>query len=194
MDVIVLAIVLGLASWLAIRRRSRRAILWLSVFAVIYFGFYRLGCICPIGAIQNVSLALFNPGYQISVTVLIFFLLPLIVALFYGRTFCAAACPLGAIQDLLVIKPVSVPSWIRKTLSFIPYIYLGLAVLFAATASDFIICRYAPFIGIFRIDAPYTMIMLGVSFLLLGMIFARPYCRIFCPFGVLLSWMSRFSE
>ena len=43
-------------------------------------------------------------------------------------------------------------------------------------------------------DAPYIMIFLGVAFLLLGMIFARPYCRVFCPYGVLLSWMSRFSR
>ncbi len=193
-DLIVLLAVLSLASWLAIKRRSRRGILWLSVFTLIYFGFYRLGCICPIGAIQNVTLAIFDPLYKISLTVLIFFLLPLIFALFYGRAFCAGACPLGAIQDLLVIRPVSVPGWVRKTLAFIPYLYLGFAVLFAATKTDFIICRYDPFIGIFRMDAPYLMIILGVSFLLLGMVFARPYCRVLCPYGVILSWMSRFSH
>lgn len=192
-DIIILAGVLGLASWLAIKKRSRRGILWLSVFAMIYFGFIRLGCICPIGAVQNVTLGLFDPAYKISLTILVFFLLPLIIALFYGRAFCGGACPLGAIQDLVVIKPVSVPSWVRKTLAFIPYLYLGLAVLFAATSTDFIICRYDPFIGIFRMDAPYLMIILGISFLLLGTVFARPYCRVLCPYGVVLSWMSRFS-
>ncbi len=192
-DLIVLAGVLGLAAWLAIKKRSRRGILWLSVFAMIYFGFIRLGCICPIGAVQNVTLGLFDPAYKISLTILVFFLLPLIIALFYGRAFCGGACPLGAIQDLVVIKPVSVPSWVRKTLAFIPYLYLGLAVLFVATGTDFIICRYDPFIGIFRMDAPYLMIILGISFLLLGTVFARPYCRVLCPYGVLLSWMSRFS-
>lgn len=192
-DLVILAAVLGLASWLAIKKRSRRGIMWLSVFALIYFGFIRLGCVCPIGAVQNVTLGLFDPGYRISITILIFFLLPLVIALFYGRAFCGGACPLGAIQDLLVIKPVSVPSWVRKTLGFIPYLYLGLAILFAATATDFIICRYDPFIGIFRMDAPYLMIVIGISFLLLGMVFGRPYCRILCPYGVILSWMSRFS-
>jgi ferredoxin len=193
-DVIVLLAVLSLASWLAIRKRSRRGLLWLSVFTLIYFGFYRDGCICSIGAIQNVALSIFDPGYAISITALLFFLLPLLFALFFGRTFCAAACPLGAIQDLLVINPISIPSWIRKTLGFIPVIYLGLAVLFAATGSDFIICRYDPFVGIFRMDGPFLMIFLGVTFLLLGMFYARPYCRVFCPYGVLLSWMSRFSK
>jgi NosR/NirI family nitrous oxide reductase transcriptional regulator len=193
-DVAVLLAVLSLASWLAVRKRSRRGLLWLSVFSLIYFGFYRDGCICSIGAIQNVALSIFDPGYAISITALLFFLLPLLFALFFGRTFCAAACPLGAIQDLIVISPVSLPSWIRKTLGFIPVVYLGLSVLLAATGSDFIICRYDPFVGIFRMDGPFLMIFLGITFLFLGMFYARPYCRVFCPYGVLLGWMSRFSK
>lgn len=193
-DVAVLLAVLSLASWLAVRRRSRKGLLWLSIFSLVYFGFYRDGCICSIGAIQNVALSIFDPAYAISLSALLFFLLPLLFALFFGRTFCAAACPLGAIQDLLVISPVSVPSWIRKALGFIPVVYLGLAVLLAATGSDFIICRYDPFVGIFRMDGPFLMIFLGVTFLSLGLFFARPYCRVFCPYGVLLGWMSAFSR
>ena len=193
-DVVLLLAVLSLATWLALHKRSRRGILWLSVFTLAYFGFYRNGCICPIGSIQNVTLSLFDPAYKISITVLLFFLLPLVFALFFGRTFCAGACPLGAIQDLLIIKPVSVSPWVRKAVAFIPHVYLGLAVLFAATGTDFIICRYDPFVGIFRMDGPVTMILLGAAFLGLGMIFARPYCRTFCPYGVLLGLMSRFSR
>jgi len=37
-------------------------------------------------------------------------------------------------------------------------------------------------------------VVLGISFLLMGMFVARPYCRFFCPYSVLLSWMSRFSK
>ncbi len=193
-DVLVLVIFLAVASYLVIKKRSRRGILWLSVFALLYFGFYRNGCICSIGAIQNVTLSFFDPGYSISVFVLLFFILPLIVTLFYGRTFCAGVCPLGAIQDLVIIKPLSLPKWLNKTLGLIPYVYLSLAVLFAATGTDFIICRYDPFIGIFRMDAKFLMIILGVAILLIGMFIGRPYCRFLCPYGVLLSWMSRFSK
>jgi polyferredoxin len=193
-DVFVLIAFLVIASYLIIKRRSRRGILWLSVLALAYFGFYRLGCVCPIGAIQNVTLSFFDPTYAISAVVLLFFILPLILTLFYGRTFCGGVCPLGAIQDLVIIKPISLPKWLNKTLGLIPYLYLSLAVLFAATGTDFIICRYDPFIGIFRMDANFLMVVLGVSFLLMGMFVGRPYCRFFCPYGVVLSWMSRFSK
>ncbi len=193
-DLAVLIAALSLASWLAVKKRSRKGLFWLSVFSLLYFGFFRDGCICPVGAIQNVTLALFDSSYKISLTVLLFFLAPLVFALFYGRTFCAAVCPLGAIQDLVVVKPLSVPLWLRKSLGFIPYIYLGLAILFAATGTDFIICRYDPFVSFFRMDGPFLVILLGILFLVLGMFFARPYCRIFCPYGVLLNLMSRFSR
>ncbi|NJK85781.1 MAG: 4Fe-4S binding protein [Bacteroidales bacterium] len=119
LDIAVLVLIMGVSAWLAIKKRSRTGILWLTVFALIYFGFYREGCICPIGAIQNVTLSVFNSDYAISISILAFFLLPLFFSLFFGRVFCAAACPLGAIQDLSIIKPVSVPVWMQKSLGLI---------------------------------------------------------------------------
>ncbi|NND08577.1 MAG: 4Fe-4S binding protein [Saprospiraceae bacterium] len=193
-DVFILVAVLFLAAWFIFKLRSRRGILWLSIFALAYFGFYREGCICPIGSIQNVALSLFQPEYAISIGVLAFFIIPLIVSLFFGRLFCAAACPLGAVQDLLVFDPISLPPWLNKTLGIIPYLYLGLAVLFAATGTDFLICRYDPFVGFFRMDGSFIMIVLGISFVMIGFFIARPYCRFLCPYGVLLNWTSRFSK
>lgn len=185
LDVAVLTAVMALSAWFVLRKRSRQGILWLSVFTLFYFGFYRDGCICAVGSLQNVALSFADPSYAISVTVLLFFLLPLIFSLFFGRVFCGAACPLGVIQDLIIVKPISMPSWLRKTLGLIPYIYLALALLFAATGSDFLVCRYDPFVGIFRMDAPFLMTILGVAFLLTGLFIGRPYCRFLCPYGVL---------
>jgi len=193
-DVIVLLIVLSLTTWFVLKKRSRRGVFWTSVFSLFYFGFYREGCICSIGSIQNVVLAMVDPTYAIPLTALFFFLLPLVFALFFGRTFCAGACPLGAIQDIVVLKPIELPKWIQKVLGLIPYLYLGLAILYVVTKSEFIICRYDPFVGFFRFDAPFDMLILGILFLAIGIFVARPYCRFFCPYGVILGWMSRFSS
>lgn len=52
-DVVVLMIALALASWFALKLRSRKAMIGLSLFSLAYFGFYREGCICAIGAPQK---------------------------------------------------------------------------------------------------------------------------------------------
>ena len=162
-DVIVLVAVLLLISFFIFKRRSRKGIFWVSLFSLLYFGFIRAGCICSIGAIQNVTLTLVDPNYGISWAALLFFIIPLVFALFSGRTFCAGACPLGAIQDVVVYKPIELPLALRRGLEMIPYLYLGLAILYAATGTDFIICRFDPFVGIFRMDGPFTMIVLGIG-------------------------------
>jgi len=192
-DVGVLIAALSVTSWLALKKRSRQGIIWMSVFSLAYFGFYREGCICSVGSVQNVALALFNDGYAIPLTTLLFFLIPLVFALLFGRVFCAGVCPLGAIQELTGFKPVKLPRAVESVMAAIPFIYLALAVLFASMKSQFIICRYDPYVGIFRLDATYTMIIFGVLLLLAGIFINRPYCRYLCPYGVLLNIFSRFA-
>lgn len=193
LDVTVLILALTVTAWLVLKKRSRQGIVWMSLFSLAYFGFYRQGCICAVGSVQNVSLALFNTDYAIPVTALLFFAIPLLFALLFGRVFCAGVCPLGAIQELTGFRQVKVHKTVESVLTAIPFVYLGLAVLFAATGSQFLICRYDPFVGIFRLGAPYTLIIFGVLLLLVGIFVNRPYCRYLCPYGVLQNIFSRFS-
>ncbi len=186
LDVAVLAASLGLATWLVYKRRSRKGLMALSVFSLLYFGFWRKGCVCAIGSLQNVSLALCDRSYAVPLGVVAFFVLPLLVALFAGRSFCAGVCPHGALQDLVLLKPLKVPSWLEQALSVLPYVYLGAGVLFAATGSAFIICQYDPFVPIFRMNGRSLMVLSGAALLLLGVFVGRPYCRFLCPYGALL--------
>jgi NosR/NirI family transcriptional regulator, nitrous oxide reductase regulator len=194
LDIAVFLATLSLITWVIIRKRSRRMVFWISVFSLLYFGIYRNGCICPVGSLQNITMAIFNPLYAIPFTAIVFFIAPLAFTLFFGRTFCAGVCPLGAMQDLIAFRPVSLKPWIRYLLGLIPFIYLGLAVLFAATGSDFIVCRYDPFVGFFRHSATSLMFGIGGIMLVTGVFIARPYCRFFCPYGVLLNLVSRVSR
>lgn len=193
-DVAVLAAVLSLGAFLVLKKRSRAWVFALMLFSVAYFGFYRKGCICPIGATQNVALTMFDANYAIPVTVLLFFVLPLLFTLFFGRIFCGSVCPLGAIQDLVLMKPVAVPRWLESGLRMIAYVYLSLAVLFAATGSAFLICRYDPFVAIFRLTGNMPVFILGGCFLVIGLFVGRPYCRFVCPYGVILRQFSRLSK
>jgi NosR/NirI family transcriptional regulator, nitrous oxide reductase regulator len=193
-DAGVLVVTLFLATYLILRKRSRKLIFVLMLFALGYFGFFRLGCVCPIGAVQNVTLTAFDATYAIPIAVLIFFALPLLFALFFGRVFCGAVCPLGAIQDAVLIHPIRVPRWLESGLRLIAYLYLGAAVLFAAMGAMFIICRYDPFIGFFRLGGNWSILVFGACLLLIGMFVGRPYCRFICPYGVILRQFSRLSK
>jgi ferredoxin len=193
-DVAALGIALLIATWLAVFRRSRRGILVFSIVCLAYFGFFRAGCVCAIGSIQNVSLGLAGLGYAVPLAVLFFFIAPLAVALFYGRTFCAAVCPHGALQDLVLIRAVSIPRWVDHVVGLLAYLYLGFAVLLAVTGSGFMICRYDPFIGIFRLSGSFGMLLLGGGFVLASLVVARPYCRYVCPLGALFRLTAPFSR
>jgi len=213
-DLALLAAALVVAAVLVLRVRRRGPIAAFGVICLLYFGFYRAGCICPIGAIQNVAMAL-TGGYAIPLVVLGFFLLPLVAALLFGRVFCASVCPLGAVQDLVALKPLRVPAAVDHALGLLPWAYLAAAVVFAVTGSALIICRYDPFVAIFRmvpigkilegwarrdpsldpaaLSGRLDPLLLGGAFLVIGMFLARPYCRWLCPYGVLLGLLSKLS-
>jgi polyferredoxin len=194
LDIAFLAAALSLASYFAVFKRSRRGLFMLSIVSLLWLGFWRDGCICPIGAIQNIALATCTSSYTLPLTVAAFFVLPLIFTIFFGRTFCAAVCPLGAVQELATLKPIRVPPWLDHTLGLLAFIYLGAAVLFSVTGTAFLICRYDPFVGFFRMNAGLNMLVLGGCFLLVGIFVGRPYCRYLCPYGAILGLISRVSQ
>lgn len=193
-DVGVLAGAILAASYFALVRRSRKALFGLTVASLAYFGFYRQGCVCPIGAIQNVAAALCDPTYVIPLPVVAFFVLPLAATLLFGRTFCASVCPLGAVQDLTGLLPIALPRWLCHVLGLLAWAYLGLAVLFAATDSAFIICQYDPYVAFFRLDGSVNMLIFGLSLLVIGVMVARPYCRFLCPYGAILRLVSTVAK
>jgi NosR/NirI family transcriptional regulator, nitrous oxide reductase regulator len=186
LDIGVLVMALFFAAYFVILKRSRRGIAVLAIFSLIYFGLYRQGCVCSIGAIQNIALAIADRTYALPLVAGAFFLLPLLFALFFGRVFCAAVCPLGAAQDVVLRKPLKVPGWLVQPLSLLPWIYLGAAVLYAATGTTFLICRYDPFVAFFRLGGSMGMLIFGAATLLLGTVVGRPYCRFLCPYGAIL--------
>lgn len=185
-DVAVLVLVMALGAYYLLYRRSRREVQILSVFSLLYFGFYRLGCVCSVGSVQNVALALGPNGYAVPFAVMAFFLLPLGFALFFGRVFCGTACPLGALQDLVAIRPARVHPGLERGLGVLPYVWLAVGAFFAYEGAAFLICEYDPFVGFFRLSMRSSVFWLSIGFLALSLFVGRPYCRFLCPYGAIL--------
>lgn len=193
-DLALFAGTLAVTGYAVLRRRSRGMVLAVAVFSVAYFGFYRKGCVCSVGSIQNVLNAFIGDGAPVPLVVAVFFALPVLVALYFGRIFCAAVCPLGAVQELCAVRPAQVPRPVETVLGTLAHAYLGITVVGIVTGSGFLVCRYDPFIGFFRQGGSFNMLMAGGILLVLGAVIARPYCRFLCPYGVLLRWASLFSR
>ncbi len=195
LDVAVLALALALAGWLGLRTRSRAGLVGIVVLGLLYFGFWRQGCVCAVGSVQNIAQGLADPaGMVVMRSTLLFFALPLVFALYVGRSFCAGVCPLGAIQDLVLLRPLRVPAAIDEPLRLLRHLYLALGVLLAATATAYLVCRQDPFIAIFRFGGPSGPLVFGLGLLVVGTVVGRPYCRYLCPYGVLLGWAARISR
>ncbi len=193
LDIVLLVLMMSVVAWAAYKKRSRSVIFSMSIVSVLYFGFFRSGCVCSVGSIQNVIMALTDPGYHLPLYVLLLFILPIIFALLFGRVFCSGVCPLGALQELVNVRNFRMSRAVSVTLSVIPWVYLAFTILYAATRSQFLICRFDPFIGIFRLGGDLGMILFGVALLIISVFVGRPFCQWLCPYGALLSIFSSLS-
>lgn len=189
-DAALLLIALPVVAWFLHYKRSRSAVFAVGLLCLFFFGFYKQGCICPIGSIQNVVYAICYNGYTVPIPVLVVFFAPLVFALIFGRVFCGGVCPLGAIQDIFLFRPIKVSGRWAGSFGLLRYVYLGLAVFFVIQYERFIICEYDPFVAFFRFSGAYWKILLGFAFLGSAMFVGRVYCRFVCPYGALLSILS----
>ena len=174
------------------RLRSRKLMLTLACMGLAVFGYGFTACPCPVGMFQNIaeSAAL---GTPISLGVLLLFVIPLATSMFFGRIFCACACPLGAVQELLHWKTVQVPRPLDRVLRMVPILLFFVFTVMAANGMGLTACYYDPYLPLFLLSFTLPFAVITMVFLVLGLIVSRPFCRYFCPYGVLLRFFAMFA-
>lgn len=104
----------------------------------------------------------------------------------FGRFFCGYLCPAGAVQEIAYHLPV--PKWDLRQKSAFMTIRAGFFIVFLVMALIFSASLLAWF-GIR--DFFYLVLSTGsvvfALLLLVSVVLYRPFCRLVCPFGVLLS-------
>ena len=101
-------------------------------------------------------------NYLIPLSVVAFFLLPLLFTVFFGRTFCASVCPLGAMQEVVAVRQCAVPRWLDQSLGMVPYLLSGRGGgVSPRRGTAFVICRYDPFVAFFRLGGNANMLVFG---------------------------------
>jgi len=193
-DVGILTVLLLLGSALLFYRKARPWTIFLMLVSLLVLGFLRYGCICPVGATGNIVIGLsYINTVTLSIFTVLFFVLPLLCALVFGRVFCGTVCPFGVIQDLLARKTVQIPRIIDRILGIGKYVVLGIVIYYAVRAVGLPLCKYDPFIAILRRSGSSQQWMLACGILVLSVFVARPFCRWICPYAVLLHWLSKIA-
>lgn len=180
------SVFLLLAGLAVFRWRSRKILFCLSIASVVLLGFVQRGCPCPVGMFQNIVDAVIHPLPFLPWTVLFLFTLPLLIALFFGRVFCSSVCPLGAVQELTALVNVKIPEGVEQGLGLLRYVWLGFGVFFVVTGLGYLVCRFDPYVGLFRFGGLYPVLLFSGVLILLGFFVGRPFCRFLCPYGALL--------
>ena len=199
--------------------RSRRRAWWMGVtlgVSLLVLGLLRYGCICPVGSVSNIAGTLMGgQGWLIHKGIVMLFLLPLVFALLFGRVFCGGVCPMGAIQHLLMTKRSLRAHPLDPILRFGRWAMLLIVIVAAGWFSACALCKVDPFLPIFQFGgvalnnaanaitgqptvamgdyADATLWALPISFLLLCVVIARPFCRWLCPYSILLGLLSKVS-
>lgn len=214
LGVLILLLLAGL--FVALKRDNSRIFNILAIFTFVYLGFIRGGCICPVGLTTNVVMGMVDPS-AVGLASLIVFLSPLVIALIAGRVFCSSGCPLGAVQHIFQKKKhIKLPKTVNKIIRFVPVVILLLTIYFAIKRTCFFVCDLDPYKAVFFTGQTWfekflsfitgTSVESGFLFagglglwiyffaiLILGLWIPRPFCRLICPYGVLLGVVSFFS-
>jgi len=151
--------------------------------------------ICPLATLQALFFQKENIAYQ--VIPFLFFLFPLLAAPIGGKIFCGFFCPIGFIQEIIfslreklgIKKSLSLPPFIN----FLPVLILILIAVFSLLQHQLVFCSLDPFSVFFerKINIPLfalLVVVLAASFLIF-----RPFCRLICPYGTIISLLSHFA-
>ncbi|NMA20687.1 MAG: 4Fe-4S binding protein [Lentisphaerae bacterium] len=190
--VLILAVMLLLTGLALYRWRSRKRLQLLAVANLLIFGFLFKACPCPVGMYQNLAAAFFQ-GQPVPLGLVLLFILPLAVALYWGRLFCMGGCPMGALQELLHLKTIHVPLWLDRLLRQIPLLILLVFTVIAGSGGTYYFCRIDPFYGLFSFSTSAKLWGIALFWLVIGLFISRPVCRYLCPYGVLLRFFSLLS-
>lgn len=213
LDLIMLVAMLMLGMVMVWRNIHSRWFWIPASLTLVYFGFIRGGCICPVGSVANMSIGIAHPE-RVGMSTAMMFLLPLAAAIFMGRVFCSSGCPLGAIQHLLGgRRSLRLPSGLKRVLLFFPAIILIATAWLAIRGACMLVCLLDPYKTAFFFG--YGWIQRAMHYfqggllepgffwvgdvsawgVLIASLFAgfwvyRPFCRFVCPYGVLLGLFS----
>lgn len=119
----------------------------------------------------------------------------LIIPIVSGKNFyCSFVCPFGAMQELLGRIPLPKksfsPKFMKRVLVFKTVLLVAIYVMMIFRIVEDLNV-FEPF-SAFKFDAaPISSLVIAALFLVISLFINRPWCRLFCPTGTLLSMFAK---
>jgi len=166
--------------------------------------------LCPYGAMESLYSIIFSGTLiqKIFSGTIIIFVVIILIALIFRRSFCGLICPFGALQELFGIvgnklfkKRFIIPYKIDKPLRYLKYIVLILTVYFAWTTAGLWMDPYDPWAAYGHISTGFESLideyLIGLIILIItlvgSMLYDRFFCKYICPMGAFYGIISKIS-
>lgn len=160
---------------------------------VVWFGFYRGGCACMISSFQSIVLG--AAGWNVNWIDMLWMAALVVSTYLFGRFWCGWLCHLGGIQDFLFRRTkmkILTGEKSQKYLRLTRYIVFGAWIMQLLIMRKNLYCEYDPFKSLFNmIFTDWTSVALLLAVLVSSVLIYRPFCRMICPVGVILGWVSK---
>ncbi|WAC05969.1 MAG: 4Fe-4S binding protein [Methanoregula sp.] len=163
-----------------------RKIVFLFLFISAGLGFLIFSPMVPYQIQQAVTGGGPGPGTPlplVTVLVVIFMVLTLVS----GRIFCGQLCPIGAVQELIYTDPKQKTNTAQKQVIIVFRLIYFTILLIAGLLFSVSLIHFFGIKEFFYLDLNAPFFSVFVILIAISLFFYRPFCRLFCPFGVLLS-------
>ena len=187
---------LGLTAfaYIALLQRRRRWRYISLAFSMVYLGFFLGLCPCAIGAMQNVLLHLGDPKEYLAHFIIL--AIPVVSTLFLGRLYCGWICPMGAVQQFLYRRDLSIklPEGLGAKLRHLRFVVLAAIIFAALYTGTAAFAEVDPFKSLFNAQIAPVPTTLLVIIVVASIFIFTPWCRFLCPMGAALSVVGRFAR
>lgn len=120
----------------------------------------------------------------LAIVVLVVFI---VLAFAFGRSFCGHVCPIGTIQELIYLLPSKKMKISNKAITIVFRLIFSIAFVILAVAFSIGLLKYLGVKDFFHLDTASVFFWVFLAIAFISIFLYRPFCRLACPYGVLLS-------
>jgi polyferredoxin len=166
--------------------KMTRATVFLFLFISAGLGFLIFSPMVPYQIQQAITGGGPGPGSPLPLVIVLVAVF-MVLTFVAGRIFCGQLCPIGAVQELIYTDPKQKTSSAQKRVIMVIRFIFFIMVLIAGLLFSVSPLRFFGIREFFYLDFNAPLFSVFVLLIAISLFLYRPFCRLFCPLGFLLS-------